>query len=255
MPIIPEDVSLFKRDTKDNVVNYLTPTKDEKITLIIIGVYIFVILILWRMPFLKHILYPFKLLTVSFHELSHAAAGKCTGAKIEGIEVDPDEGGVTRMRGGIQCCTLPAGYLGSSMIGALLIFCGFQVNASKYASIVLGLMLLALLYWAKNWLTRILTVIFVGIIVGLWFIKGGAGLKYFVLFVGVMSCLYSVWDILEDLVFKKVNESDASKFAKLTRCCPAQFWGVIWFIISFIFLLAGVFFGLLAFHNESESSS
>ncbi|CAG8806844.1 23185_t:CDS:2, partial [Dentiscutata erythropus] len=108
MPIIPEDVSLFKRDTKDNVVNYLTPTKDEKITLIIIGVYIFVILILWRMPFLKHILYPFKLLTVSFHELSHAAAGKCTGAKIEGIEVDPDEGGVTRMRGGIQCCTLPA---------------------------------------------------------------------------------------------------------------------------------------------------
>jgi hypothetical protein len=35
------------------------------------------------------------------------------------------------MRGGIQACTLPAGYLGSSLIGALLIFAGFDTVASK----------------------------------------------------------------------------------------------------------------------------
>jgi hypothetical protein len=34
----------------------------------------------------------------------------------------------------------------------------------------------------------------------------------------VMSAMYSVWDILEDLVFRKVNESDAAKFAELCRC-------------------------------------
>ncbi|CAG8698806.1 8372_t:CDS:2 [Funneliformis caledonium] len=187
------------------------------------------------------------------HEFSHAAAGCCTGAKIEAIEIDPDEGGVTRMRGGIPCWTLPAGYLGSSLIGALLIFCGFNVTASKVASVILGVLLLVLLFWAKNWLTRGLTVLFTGIIVGLWFIKEGAGLKYFVLFVGVMSCLYSVWDIMDDLVFRKVNESDASKFAKLCRCCPAQVWGVIWLFISIIFLGVGVLAGLLAFkQNDSK---
>lgn len=31
------------------------------------------------------------------------------------------------MSGGISAITLPAGYLGSSLIGALLIFCGFDI--------------------------------------------------------------------------------------------------------------------------------
>lgn len=33
-----------------------------------------------------------------------------------------------------------------------------------------------------------------------------------------MSALYSVWDIFDDLVSRKVNESDASKFAEICRC-------------------------------------
>ncbi|CAG8439447.1 6791_t:CDS:2 [Acaulospora morrowiae] len=175
MPVIHEHVELLlKRD----IVNDLNPNEDERNTLIIIGVYIIVILIFWNVPKINVILYPLKLLTVALHEFSHAAVGCCTGAKIEGIEVDPNEGGVTRMQGGIQCCTLPAGYLGSSLIGAILIFCGFQVNASKYASIVLGILLIIVLWWARNWLTRIITVVSVGVIVALWFIKDGAGLRY-----------------------------------------------------------------------------
>ncbi|CAG8745354.1 17932_t:CDS:2, partial [Cetraspora pellucida] len=217
MPAIFDERAFVDRDIGQDVKTRITPSKDEITTLIIIGVYMLVILILWRMPILNYILYPFKLLTVGLHEWSHAAAGCCTGAKIEGIKLDPDEGGVTQMRGGIQCCTLPA--------GAILIFCGFNVVASKAASVVLGVLLIILLFWAKNWLTRGITVFFVIVIVVLWIVENGVGLRYFVLFVGVMSCLYSLWDILDDLVFRKVNESDASQFAKLCRCCPAQVWG------------------------------
>ena len=32
-----------------------------------------------------------------------------------------------------------------------------------------------------------------------------------------MSAMYSFWDIVEDLVMRKVNESDASKFAEICR--------------------------------------
>lgn len=53
------------------------------------------------------------MLTVAFHEFSHAATGCCTGAKIKSIELDPREGGCTMMAGGIGAITLPAGYLGS----------------------------------------------------------------------------------------------------------------------------------------------
>lgn len=58
-----------------------------------------------------------------------------------------------RMSGGIQALTLPAGYLGSSFIGAALIACGFDTNASKIASIVLAVFFLFTLWWARrDWL-------------------------------------------------------------------------------------------------------
>ena len=91
--------------------------------------------------------------TVGFHEFSHAFVGLLTCAKIESIQLDPDEGGATRMRGGISFLTLPAGYLGSSLIGAILIACGFDERASKVASIVVGVFFLLMLWWARrDWL-------------------------------------------------------------------------------------------------------
>ena len=33
----------------------------------------------------------------------------------------------------------------------------------------------------------------------------------------VMSCTYSFWDIIDDLVMRKVNDSDATKFAEICR--------------------------------------
>ncbi|KAJ2961996.1 hypothetical protein NQZ79_g2755 [Umbelopsis isabellina] len=241
-----------RQNVADQAAVGLTPTQDQKIILIIIGVYIAAILILWNMPIAKIILSPFKLLTVGLHEFSHAIVGCCTCAKIDSIEIDPDEGGVTRMRGGIQACTLPAGYLGSSLIGAILVMCGFNILASKIASIFLGVCLLFTLWWAKNWLTRAIGIIFIGLIIFLWWLAHGAGLKYFVLFIGVMSSLYCLWDILDDLVFRKAYESDASKFAKVCGggCMSSRAWGVIWFFISLIFLVCGILIGLAAFKGE-----
>ena len=54
------------------------------------------------------------------------------------------------MSGGIPWITLPAGYLGSSFIGAALIACGFDTNASKVASIVLAVFFLFTLWWARR---------------------------------------------------------------------------------------------------------
>ena len=217
------------------------------------------------------------MLTVGLHEFSHAFIGCLTCAKIEAIEIDPDEGGVTRMvglyikgekarpsitslychmkkRGGIPMCTLPAGYLGSSLIGAVLVACGFNILASKIASIILGVCLLFTLWWAKNWLTRGIGLLFIGVMVFLWWLAHGAGLKYFVLFIGVMSCLYCLWDILDDLVFRKLHESDAAKFAQVCgSCMSSRVWGVFWFLISLVFFIAGILIGLVAFKEDQQT--
>lgn len=64
------------------------------------------------------------------------------------------------MKGGAACWTLPAGYLGSSFIGALLVFAGFDTVASKVASIIIGVVMLFTIWWARrSWLT-LLTVLF-----------------------------------------------------------------------------------------------
>ncbi|KAI5825527.1 hypothetical protein K523DRAFT_250917 [Schizophyllum commune Tattone D] len=226
----------------------LTPNTTQRNTLIVAAVYILVIAILWHVPYLNMIIYPFKLLTVGFHEMSHAFAGLLTCAHIHSIELDPNEGGATSMSGGISWITLPAGYLGSSFIGACLIACGFNTNASKVASIVLAVFFLFTLWWARrDWLTWVLILGMSGLIVLFWFVAGGVALRYLVLFIGVMSCLYVLWDVVDDTISRKINSSDASQFAKICGCCPSQVWGVLWLLIAFVFFALGIIVGLAAF--------
>ncbi|KAI8907084.1 peptidase M50B-like-domain-containing protein [Powellomyces hirtus] len=231
------------------------PSPEQKRTIIFIAVYAVAITILWNVPYLKQVLWPFKIVTVALHEFGHASAALCTGGKIVSITLDPDEGGLTKMRGGNPYITLPAGYIGSAFWGALMVFAGFDVLASKVVSVMIGLAMLATLYWARNWLTRGITLLFIGLIALLWWIDGGYYLRYFVLFMGVMSCLYSLWDIIEDLVTRKVNESDASRFSHLCcgGCVPAQVWGFLWFLISLAFLGVAVVAALLVFKEENAT--
>jgi len=229
------------------------PNPTQRTTLIVAGVYILVIGILWHVPVLNYILYPFKLLTVGFHEMSHAFAGVLTCARIHSIELDPDEGGTTRMSGGIPLITLPAGYLGSSFIGACLIACGFDINASKVATIVMGAFFIFTLWWARKQLLPWLLILGMsGLIVAFWFIKNGVALRFLVLFIGVMSDMYVLWDVIDDTIARKVNTSDAAQYAKICGCCPSQVWGVIWLIQAFAFFVAGIVVGLVAFKQSQE---
>jgi hypothetical protein len=54
------------------------------------------------------------------------------------------------MSGGVPLITLPAGYLGSSFLGACMITCGFDTNASKVATLVLAAIFVLALFWARR---------------------------------------------------------------------------------------------------------
>jgi len=159
----------------------LTVNDTQKVTLGVIGAYVVAIALLWNIPYVRGILWPFKMLVIAFHEFGHALAACCTGGRVKSISLDPNEGGVTHMLGGKQAITLPAGYLGSSLVGALLIFCGFNVVASKVASIVLGVCFLVTLWWArKDWLTYLTIGLAVGLLVACWFIAHAQALRFVV---------------------------------------------------------------------------
>lgn len=241
----PEMARLAARDLV--VRRGLSVNSTQKVTLGVIVAYVVGIALLWNLPYVWWSLWPFKMLVIAFHEFGHAITACCTGGRVESISLDPREGGVTHMRGGISAITLPAGYLGSSLIGALLILCGFNIVASKVASIVLGVCFLLVLWWGRrDWLTLGTVLAAVGLLVACWFIAHAEALRYVVLFIGVMSSLYSVWDICDDLILRKVNSSDASVFAKRYGG-SSQCWGVIWSIISVFFMVGGILAGIAAF--------
>ncbi|KAI0829563.1 peptidase M50B-like-domain-containing protein [Hypoxylon sp. FL0890] len=253
----PEVARLARRDVVSR--RDLTVTSDaQKVTLGIIAAYVVIIAILWNVPYVRWSLWPFKMLVIAFHEFGHAITACCTGGRVKSISLDPREGGVTHMVGGKSAITLPAGYLGSSLIGALLIFCGFDIVASKIASLVLAVCFLLTLWWGKrDWLTIVTILLAVGLLVACWFIVHAEPLRFVVLFIGVMSSLYSVWDICDDLILRKVNSSDASVFAR-TYGGSSQCWGVIWSIISVCFMAAAIVAGIAAFPQsfaEQEDDS
>lgn len=291
----------------------LTVNDAQKVTLGVIAAYVVAIALLWNLPYVRWVLWPFKvlyplpssppslvslfpvrtdrptdpmltrkttttttiqMLVIAFHEFGHAITCVLTGGRVKAISLDPREGGVTHMQGGRDAVTLPAGYLGSSLIGALLTFAGFNIIASKIASLAVGVCFLLTLWWGRrDWLTLLTVLAAVGLLVACWFIAHAEALKYVVLFIGVMSSLYSVWDIVsffffsfflsvsketrtnpreqcDDLILRKVNSSDASVFAKRYGG-SSQCWGVIWSIISLGFMVAGIIAGIAAFPQSA----
>ncbi|KAJ3342716.1 hypothetical protein HDU93_001288 [Gonapodya sp. JEL0774] len=250
-PVITPELAahaFYRRQAAAAVVSAITPSDDDLRTIyIIVGMSVF-ILIVWNIPYLEYILYPFKVLTIGLHEFGHASATILTGGHVEGIELDPHLGGVTHTRGGISKISLPAGYIGSTFWGALMLFAGFDTTASKYVSIVVAAVMLLILLWARNWLARGIAVAFAAVII-LLFIFLPVGLRYAMLWMGTMSALYSLYDIVDDLIKRRVNESDASQFARVCGCgiIGPKTWGVIWLVISFAFVAAAIIGAIVAF--------
>jgi len=75
------------------------------------------VLLLWWTP----LLLPFRLFVTMVHELSHALVAILTGGQVLGIAIRLDGSGVTYARGGNLVLTASAGYVGSSVFGAVLL--------------------------------------------------------------------------------------------------------------------------------------
>ncbi|XP_034923917.1 uncharacterized protein [Populus alba] len=208
---------------------------DQVSFLVTIAIFSVVILALWR----TFIMTPFKLITVFLHEASHAIACKLTCGQVEGIQVHANEGGVTQTRGGVYWLILPAGYLGSSFWGMALVLASTNLITARIAAGCLAVALLIVLFIAQNWTLRGLCIGFIIFLAVVWVLEEKTTvriLRYVILFI----------DIYDDLISRRVHSSDAEKFAEICPCpCTGVGWGVIWGIISFSFLSASIYLGLV----------
>ncbi|CAO2826160.1 unnamed protein product [Amaranthus hypochondriacus] len=169
--------------------------------------------------------------------------------KVEGIQVHANEGGMTQTRGGAYSLILPAGYLGSSFWGMALVLASTNLMTARITAGCLGVALLVVLFRAQNWTFRGLCIGFIVFLAVIWILQEKTEihiLKYIILFIGVMNSLFSVYDIYDDVISRRVHSSDAEKFAEVCPCpCNGVAWGFIWGVISFIFLCVAMYLGLV----------
>ncbi|GKC48721.1 hypothetical protein Tco_1071466 [Tanacetum coccineum] len=125
------------------------------------------------------------------------------------------------------------GDLGSSFWGMALIVASTNLISARIAAGCLAAALLIVLFVAKNWTLRGLCIGFIVFLAIVWVLQEKTTihiLKYVILFIGVMNSLFSVYDIYDDLISRRVNSSDAEKFAEICPCpCNGVFGvGLYW---------------------------
>ena len=214
------------------------------------SVYTLLIFLFWNWK----ILLPLKLIVVSLHEIGHATAALLTCGKVLSIEVRPNEGGVTKTQGGNRFIILSAGYLGSAFWGMICVitssdFIGVQVMAG-----LLSIALLISMVLANNFTIVALHVFFLLLIAGFWactILTVFNGLRFIILLIGVMSGLFSIYDVYDDLLARRVNESDATMLANHTHT-SSRCWGAIWAVISLCFFGLGIYLSLVVGSNPNN---
>jgi hypothetical protein len=186
-------------------------------------------------------LIPLKILVVFFHESSHALATILSGGKVLSMQVDPQQGGAVQSLGGWPFLIVSAGYLGSLVIGALLLVLAAHSKHDRWILAALGLMML------------VLTVVYVRNGFGLFFGLSGAliligmaawlpaAISDFALkLIGIVSMLYVPLDIISDTLERSHLHSDARILAELTFGGP-RLWGLLWLAISAAVILLSLY--------------
>ncbi|MDQ1355418.1 MAG: hypothetical protein QG657_5728 [Acidobacteriota bacterium] len=193
------------------------------------------------------VLYPVKLFVVGLHELSHGLAAVLMGGKISHIQIDSRIGGycvyALPAQAGFfqQSLVAAAGYLGSMLWGALIFIVASRTRFDRAITFIIALMMLVISFYV------IKTGELFGIIFCLAFtlflfvaIRWFSPLfhKIFLKSLGLISCLYAIIDIKEDVIDRSGIGSDADRIAKLFGVPNlAMAIGISWIVLAIIILV------------------
>lgn len=99
--------------------------------------FVLVSLVLWQIPRIKWVVYPFQVFNTFTHELAHGLAAILTGGSFRWFEVRLNCSGVAVLAGGVRFFIVSAGYMGSALAGGLVLIIAAQIQAPN---LVLGVM-------------------------------------------------------------------------------------------------------------------
>ncbi len=208
-----------------------------------------IVFVLWNIPALGFILYPFRLFVTFVHESGHAVAALLTGGKVGGMTVYATGAGVTLTAGGSRLLILPAGYLGAALFGAVVFYLTNTVPFPKTISLILAVLLagITLLYTSvlsTAWLVGLGSAL---ILLALWRFADRSVNLLILDILAILTGLNAVLDLVGLISFSNATigsvRNDAAAFsAEITPIIPSVVWAIVWALIAIIMLGAAVYF-------------
>ena len=200
-------------------------------------------LALWLVAPLRFLLLPLVFYNTHVHELCHAIAAMLTGGGVGTILVMPDGSGLTTTVGGSEFFISSAGYVGSSIVGGILVFGSRTAqSARKMLWVAAGFLALSMLLFVRGEAA--------GVLIGLaWIVALGMGALllngdaavFAAQFLGVQTCLTSLQSflVLIRVAAGDLGHSDASNMEAATHV-PAIVWSLLWLAFSLAVIGLGI---------------
>lgn len=143
-----------------------TPKRDVALALLAFCI----AFVLWQFSPLVALVYPLRLFVTSVHELGHGMAAVLTGGEFVRFEVQSNGAGLAYSRGGIREIIIAAGYMGTAIFGAMLLYTSNRVRRPEIVAVALGIAFaaLTLLYsgLAMGYLNTVERLIAFGLLLG-----------------------------------------------------------------------------------------
>lgn len=191
---------------------------------------LFLSLILWD----TIIIYPIKLFVILLHEISHGIAAIISGGKINEINIDLNLGGKCITEGGNPFLIASSGYLGSFLFGSIIFYSTYKKNLSVYVVTFIAVVIfLFAVNTINNFVVSLIPILFSVLLFIIIKFTPQQFSNYILRSIGLISCLYVIFDIKEDILSHTYFYSDASTAAELSGI-PAFAWGLIWLSISLV---------------------
>lgn len=217
----------------------LSKKQKQIIELTVLLVMVIVSIIIWD----SIIIYPIKLMTVLLHEISHGLAAVVSGGSIISLDINTELSGSCIVEGGNSIIIASSGYLGSLMFGLLFIYSSYNNKSSKWILISISIIIILFsINTSNNFSLQIFSLLLVITLLIIYFFAPSIISKYLIIFIGIVSCLYVVVDIKNDLIDSSNVSSDALVIANLTGINELV-WGLLWFTISIIGLVLVIRYG------------
>lgn len=217
--------------------------RQQNIFLIISAVIVVLLLLIPQLKFVAHV---FNLFTTIIHESGHTVVNLLVGNKVDSIFVNVENTSGWMTYSGVQNpFAVSAGYIGSTLLGGLLLILSAYHKISKIVLRILGalLIVIAFLFMLKQLPTFFLTLAFAGAFIGISFIKDKRVSAFTLIFLSVQLIVNAFFDIITLIRISMGSpstggKSDALVMSEITFGTE-WFWAGVYLIISLvIFVIA-----------------